>query len=787
MNRYFLLFCWLLLPWVSRANHAIGGELSMQLLNNKPGSYRIQLIQYWETANVVNGPNGNADPVVRVMIFRKKNPILVQIYELSLQAQTALPYNNEVCSRQKNLVTTKATYYADYQLDLSQYTDPGGYYMVWERCCRNSAMVNLANPVEVGMMLYLEFPALTQNGTSFINSSPNFSKLTGDYICVNRPFTYDMSATDADGDQLRYSLVTPYQGYTTALEQVPNTLPHTSYPLVTWQVGYSAQSAIPGNPALQIDPATGRLTVRASRTGIFLFSVQVDEYRNGVYIGQTRRDFQLPVIDCAVDRPPVAVIKLDTAAVTLVNWCNNTPLTLTVENRPEWAYQWQKDGIKLPGATSTALTITDAGDYTVLKSFSDRCSSDTVSAVVKVRRVAPPSVKLTLIGRQPACVGDAVVLKTDTLPAAQYRWQRNGQLITGASTTRLAISQSGLYKVLVRPATYTCDGQDSSRITINQPPTTSLLAAKTQFCVGDSVLLTAPAGTNQQYTWFLNGAPLTTTSQATLQVKQGGNYRVMVTAPGGCTAQSGVVSLTSSSSQSVALDSIPASCASDPPRTLVAQPAGGQFTGPGIQGNRFNPAIAGPGRHQITYTLTATVGCGAQQSRWAVVQPRPGLMVPPAYTVTANDTVRLVARTSQPGVAFQWTPPLYLSDPTVATPIARPAESVTYRVIAISPAGCADTAQVQVTVDIRIQLYIPTAFSPNGDGINDVWDIKNVSAFPDSEVIVYDRWGTVVFASVGYVQPWNGRNGNDRVGAGIYAYRIKTGRNEFRGQLLIME
>jgi hypothetical protein len=155
------------------------------------------------------------------------------------------------------------------------------------------------------MVFYLEFPPL-----SVRNSSPEIVAPNGQYICINRPFSMPMSATDADGDELRYSLVTPMRGTTSPGVTIGDSLSKSSYPLVTWSNGIGLSNVIPGSKPLAID-ATGKLTVTANALGLYVFTVQCEEFRNGNRIGLVRRDFQLLVIDCNDDQPEPPVIKME--------------------------------------------------------------------------------------------------------------------------------------------------------------------------------------------------------------------------------------------------------------------------------------------------------------------------------------------------------------------------------------------------------------------------------------------------------------------------------------------
>lgn len=85
-------------------------------------------------------------------------------------------------------------------------------------------------------------------------------------------------------------------------------------------------------------------------------------------------------------------------------------------------------------------------------------------------------------------------------------------------------------------------------------------------------------------------------------------------------------------------------------------------------------------------------------------------------------------------------------------------------------------------------LSIPTAFTPNGDDVNDLWNIKNYEVYPNMRVEVYDKWGKRVFSSVGYNEPWNGRINSNDGPTGIYYYivNLNNGDPPFRGAVTIV-
>ena len=85
----------------------------------------------------------------------------------------------------------------------------GGYIFTYQRCCRNSTLRNIKDPLETGSTLEVR---VTEEAMNSCNSSPVFNNWPDIYICTNRPIDFDHSATDADGDSLVYKLFTPNQG-----------------------------------------------------------------------------------------------------------------------------------------------------------------------------------------------------------------------------------------------------------------------------------------------------------------------------------------------------------------------------------------------------------------------------------------------------------------------------------------------------------------------------------------------------------------------------------------------
>ncbi len=102
-------------------------------------------------------------------------------------------------------------------------------------------------------------------------------------------------------------------------------------------------------------------------------------------------------------------------------------------------------------------------------------------------------------------------------------------------------------------------------------------------------------------------------------------------------------------------------------------------------------------------------------------------------------------------VDFYWTPTDYLDDPRSLTPLATPTDNITYTLHVLS--GSCGLSVDDVFVRVYKKLSMPNTFSPNGDGVNDLWNIKNLVTYPDCSVAIYNRYGKQVYKSTGYGKP----------------------------------
>ncbi len=293
MKKIILLFGLMCFAAVSYASHVVGGNI--EVVQTGPNSYDVTMNLFRDCGGI----DLDDDQTIYVYEQGTNNSFGSLTVAQSSGAEYVVELGDS-CYTPTGLCIEQWTFTGTMTLA----DNPNGYYFVWDVCCRNGGIDNISAPSSAGSLLYTEIPDPALAG---MNSSPSFGPYPADgYFCVNYTQEIENPVTDADGDSLVYSLVTPY-------EDVPSVQPFAN---VAWAGGYSLANIV-GNaaqPPMSIDSETGVITVHPEQAGVYVFSVLVEEYRNGVKIGETIRDVQYEALPCSFDSPPTINMQ-DTVAV----------------------------------------------------------------------------------------------------------------------------------------------------------------------------------------------------------------------------------------------------------------------------------------------------------------------------------------------------------------------------------------------------------------------------------------------------------------------------------------
>ncbi|MDP1843991.1 MAG: PKD domain-containing protein, partial [Sediminibacterium sp.] len=201
-----------------------------------------------------------------------------------------------------------------------------------------------------------------------------------------------------------------------------------------------------------------------------------------------------------------------------------------------------------------------------------------------------------------------------------------------------------------------------------------------------------------------------------------------------------------------------------------------------------NKRFTDSGTFTIQYYFLNAQGCVSDTvSKQIVVHPYPKLTLGPKINVLegGNSPIKPQYKYGT-NLSYLWTPSTYLNNDTDSIPITSPLADITYELRLTGIGGCSVTDQILIKV--LLSPVVPNAFSPNGDGINDRWSILYLESYPGATVDVYDRYGQVVFSSVGYSVDWDGTIKGKNLPIGTYYYIInpKNGRKIVNGSVTII-
>nr|MBS0037843.1 gliding motility-associated C-terminal domain-containing protein [Saprospiraceae bacterium] len=174
-------------------------------------------------------------------------------------------------------------------------------------------------------------------------------------------------------------------------------------------------------------------------------------------------------------------------------------------------------------------------------------------------------------------------------------------------------------------------------------------------------------------------------------------------------------------------------------------------------------------------------------------QATPAVDLGPDRSVPEGSEVVLQPSTQADIAHFNWNPTDYLDDPLLFQPVARPEESILYTLEITDIHGCTASDQIRITlVEEELALYIPNAFSPNADGINDYFTAYFLDdRYRIQQLSIWDRWGTRIFHCTNHPCHWDGTNGGEWAAGGIYVFEfllLSEGGEQLirRGEVLLV-
>ena len=520
-KHYILLLLFVLLSTKDFAWHIVGGEIYYDCLGGN--NYRITLKLYRD-CYTVNG--AQYDDPATIFIFDSLGTFLDST-QIAFPGSDTLPFplNNPCLAPPTDICVEESIY----QTIVNLPPLAGGYNIVYQRCCRNSTILNLINPATVGSSYMAHIP---DPGLAACNSSPHYNNFPPIFLCAGVPLNFDHSATDPDGDSLHYELCDPYTGLTSscpilgpqaAFSGCPEVAVAPPYPFVPWLNPYNGSYPMSSSPALAVDPVTGLMTGTPNMVGQWVIGVCVEEYRNGVLLSTNKRDFQFNVVNCGI---PVASIP------TQQPFCFGLPSNFSQNSINAFTYHWDFGETGMTNDTSNQLspswTYSALGTYTVeliVNPFT--LCSDTASLAVTVY----PLPSMTSSTSATICSGDTLGIPLSSTDPATFSWvaannlnttgestsAQTGTPINNSITNNSAVVQTVSYNVTPTSNPGGCVGSAQTvTVTVNPAPTMTS-PPSTTICNGVAANHLLTSNLASTYTWIAGNNTNTTGESTTSQ------------------------------------------------------------------------------------------------------------------------------------------------------------------------------------------------------------------------------------------------------------------------------
>ncbi|MFN4854697.1 MAG: PKD domain-containing protein [Bacteroidota bacterium] len=460
------------------AEHFVGGELFYRLLPN--GQYEVTLRVYRDC----NSSGATFDNPASVGIYTGNSLYLdLRLYNPVI---TSLSQNTNLgCVLSPPNLCTQMGVYKD---TIVLPSNANGYDLIYTRCCRNNSIINIVDASDVGSSYISRVPP---SGT--INSSPRFNQIPPIFLCRNTPFTFDHSAFDQDGDQLVYSLCTPYSGASTAspMPQPPDPPPAG---FVNWVSPFNSASPMPSSPAMSINPQTGQLFINPSLPGRYVVAVCVQEYRNGILLSEVSRDFQFNVEECD-NSVSIITNQLSSVGNGQNPYCRG--LTYSFENQSLNcnSFFWDFGVLGSTSDTSTlqepTFTYPAPGQYNVMLIANNVVNGNTLCADTSFGTfLIYPELDPDFVVPPPQCLNtNAYQFSASGVfdPSASFNWSVN----TGAGTftsnqqsiSNVTFTEDSTHRVSLIVSQFICSDTVTHDVYVNPIPEPEI-GDITKYCVG---------------------------------------------------------------------------------------------------------------------------------------------------------------------------------------------------------------------------------------------------------------------------------------------------------------
>jgi gliding motility-associated-like protein len=428
--------------------------------------------------------------------------------------------------------------------------------------------------------------------------------------------------------------------------------------------------------------------------------------------------------------------------------------------------------------TGPAAQNLSAGSYTVSVTDDNSCSA-TATVTLNQPTAVTPQVNITsnYTGQHISCFGasDGAVAVTTGGGTSPYTYLWS----TGDNTSVIGSLGPGNYSVTVTDNNG-CTAEQSTTLVEPTAITVSLSASNYNgfsvscFNGNDGFINSTVSGGTPNYLYLWNNGQ--SNSQATNLTD--GNFSITIYDANNCTATADII-LTEPTALEISLLASNPVCYGYSDGSIAASVSGGVLSyfyqwDNGAGGNINSSIEAG----DYSLTVTDANGCSLQTS-YTLTEPNPVVVnIQPVQDTIPffGANVQLISTYTANGNmanSFRWEPAATLSNAYVQNTLASPIHTTTYTLTVTDEDGCVGTTQITIHVGHDKALYVPNVFSPNGDGINDIFQVYTyANGIRNFTLRIHDRWGQLIFESNDVAAAWNGNFNGRELNPGNYVYTL---------------
>jgi len=760
MKKAILLLVLSCLSFFSYAEHLIGGEMTYNCLGDN--LYEITLIIYVDC-----GPSNEQQITFDVSglltIYDSSNNFIetVEITNPEVIELSDETVGNECLTLPTDLCVLRGIYTVIVELP----PIVGGYQLAYQRCCRNPSIINVDTPGEYGNTYTTNIPG--SELISDCNSSPSFNEYPPLALCLGDDIIVDLSATDPDGDELVYSLTTPFHGADITNPLLITPPPFTAVP---WTAGYSENYPLDANPAISIDANTGIITGTPNQMGMYIIGIKVEEYRDGVLINSVVRDFRFLIVDCDVI----------TSSIPLSSWyCNSLTVSFTNGSVNANTYLWDfGNGNATSAEFEPNYTYPDTGNYTVtlIANPNTICADTNVVSFPLYTELNP-----IFTEPDPQCLGtNSFSFEGEGIipENAVFNWEF-GTTSTPTSSNQLNPSNIVFPTVGIFPVSFNvvfdnCDETFNSTIEIYDEVIFPTIPAQASQCLEGNVFNfsaagTYPTGSNFQWNFGPNANPQTSFQENPTAISFSSLGEQLITLNvlyNDCeNAVQGTVQIIGI--ENLEIESTPA--AGCEPFTVefssLLNPNQYGFEwnlDNGIVSNQTNPVgIYTEGSYDISLSVTnlnSLCKDSVNLTDYITVVPQPissfsllsdSLIYNEAVQITNNS---LHANSFLYEFSSGYTSTEFEPEYTIPS-----IGDFTIWQYVQNQYECIDSSSVDLFVEFEHTFWVPNVFTPNNNLVNDDFyaSYTNVESY---RMQIFNRWGEIVFDQEGKQPKWDGED-----------------------------